>query len=518
MEQFDLTIGNYRCFDQREPARIRLGPGFVAFVGPNNSGKTSLLRYFYELRRLWSAFLPNHLPSMIYQPWGMGTPIGTHDPSEVFCHLNDGDIYTKISLVEPATDFECNTLELSAKRSTTSLWKAKLSTSRGVAAQHITAEAAELSHESQAFEATRILSVLSGLSDAMYVGAFRNALNTGATDYYDLKVGTQFVEQWDEWKNGPDKSKNGRIQEATADIQRILGFESLEVNASSDRTTLQVFVDRRPYRLYELGSGLAQFIVTFGAVVTRQPSIVLIDEPELNLHPSLQVDFLTSLGKYAKHGVWFSTHSIGLARTVADLVYAVQRPMGWSVVAPLSSTKNYALFLGEMSFTAFRELGFEKVLLVEGPSEVKTLQQWLRLYQKEHRCVIIHMGGSSSINANSAHELSELKRITANVAVLIDSERTFEDEKLAATRDAFVRDCLVLGFDVHVTERRATENYLTERAIRAEKGSKYSALEPYQLLKSAVPAWAKHENWRIAARMRKQDLDDTDLGEFLARV
>ena len=74
---------------------------------------------------------------------------------------------------------------------------------------------------------------------------------------------------------------------------------------------------------------------------------LLIDEPELNLHPALQLDFLTTLARYAEEGVWFSSHSIGLARSAAPKVYGVVRMgEGDSDIRPLAGTPSLAEFLG----------------------------------------------------------------------------------------------------------------------------------------------------------------------------
>lgn len=519
MEHFKLTLKNYRCFEHKYPATLNLGPGFVGIVGPNNSGKSSLLRSFYELRGLWTIFAQanTYTEHIIKNSWNI-TFHDVRDQLEVFNHQDRGPLSVRIEL-QSASQSSCSGVEFTFSRSPNPACHANLYSPGGqLVACDIAFQGDRVVVGQSAFELSGIYSLLSSFRNAMYIGSFRNALNAGASTYYDLQVGTQFVEEWNRWKNGADKVKSSRIQEASSDIQRILGFESLEINASDDRQTLQVFVDRRPYRLCELGAGLAQFIVTFGAAATRQPSIILIDEPELNLHPTLQVDFLTSLGKYASEGVWFSTHSMGLARSVAEAVYTTQKVGTHSVVNALAMTENYVLFLGEMSYTAYREMGFEKIMLVEGPTEVKTLQQWLRFYGKEHRVVVMHLGGSSSINAKSTPELAELKRITQEIVVLIDSERSFEAEPIAADRGTFIANCRELQFEVLATARRATENYFTDSAIKAVKGDKYSALTPYQLLKTATPAWAKHENWRIAACMRKEELDDTDVGGFLAAL
>jgi AAA15 family ATPase/GTPase len=49
----DLTINNHPCFAGSKPAHIVLRDGFTAFVGVNNSGKSSLLKFFFELRPLF---------------------------------------------------------------------------------------------------------------------------------------------------------------------------------------------------------------------------------------------------------------------------------------------------------------------------------------------------------------------------------------------------------------------------------------------------------------------------------
>jgi len=67
-----------------------------------------------------------------------------------------------------------------------------------------------------------------------------------------------------------------------------------------------------------------------------------------------------------------------------------------------------------------------------------------------------------------------------------------------------------------VLEWRSIENYFSDRAVKAEKGEKYRALEPYEKLNQVSPAWGKAENWRIARQMTREELESTDdLGTFL---
>lgn len=172
-------------------------------------------------------------------------------------------------------------------------------------------------------------------------------------------------------------------------------------------------------------------------------------------------------------------------------------------------------FLGELSYSGYRELGFDSILLVEGPTEVKTIQQFLRLYKKDHRVVLLPLGGSTLINAKVESQLHEIKRISNNVSAVIDSERSSPDEPLATDRAAFVEKCGEAGVECKVLNYRAIENYLSDSAIKRVKGNKYRALQPYEPLKAVAPAWAKAENWRIAREMDHEELQTTDLGQFL---
>jgi predicted ATP-dependent endonuclease of OLD family len=105
----ELTLKNYRCFSDEKPARIEIRQGFTAFLGINNSGKSSLLRFFYELRDLfWRLSSTNIVVSS--NDWQMTTLVqslnGTNqgfnfpseilDTEEVFCNANNRDMLMQI--------------------------------------------------------------------------------------------------------------------------------------------------------------------------------------------------------------------------------------------------------------------------------------------------------------------------------------------------------------------------------------------------------------------------------------
>ena len=528
--RIDITIKNYRRFPEYSPARLRLG-GFTALVGVNNAGKSSMLRFFYEFRDLFRRIASGEFLNLFS---GVNfNYAGLSDNAEVFSNSNDRSIEIEIYVPDLAPDSQIpnlRRLRLTIQRGTNRAIGIPIDPVMPDAASSARAfrdtrmallNPSDHSEVRQVVDTAEMQDALDALSRTVYLPAFRNAINVGATgDYYDVPTGTAFVTQWRTLKTETSqRAANEAIVRLTQDIRGLFKFNELEINASNDGQTLQVFIDGKSYRLVELGSGLAQFILALATVATKRPRFVLLDEPELNLHPSLQLDFLTTIASYASDGLVFATHTLGLARASADRVYIVRAEgPGQSRVSEMADTPRLAEALGELSFFGYREVGYDKVLLVEGPKDVTAAQQLLRACGKSQSAVILPLGGNSMINAGAEEQLLEVTRISDNVLVLLDSERDRPHAPIPQDRQAFAELCARIGINCHILERRAIENYFTTSAVQKVMGEKYSALQPYEVLKDATPAWAKRDNWRIAREMTRGELEPTDLGVVPTQV
>lgn len=527
----EFVIKNYRCFEDTKPLRFALDKGFTAFVGPNNAGKSSVLRFFYEFRNLWWGLTQVNeiLPAMVEL---RGFSVGDiNDKDDIFYNLNDRDMEIEIILSDCNEESELcvNKLQLHIDRNSISYradafvngQRVNIYDDHGnVVVGWLDKNILCNSNTSEPLGDFRnILLLFNNLHNCMYIASFRNILNlSGDEDYFDLIIGTKFIHRWREWKTGRIKKQNDTIRKITQDIKEVFELKNLDISDSSDTKTLHFNLNDKNYKLNELGSGIAQFIIVVANAAIRNPTFILIDEPELHLHPTLQLDFLTLLSSYAQEGVCFATHSVGLARSVAERIYSVKQDTdgsGRALVHDFEETPHLAEFLGELSFRSFKDLGFDKILLVEGVNDLTTIQQFLRKLKEDAKIVLLPLGGSGMINAKRQMELSEIKRVSDNISVLIDSEKDSKDSPLSGDRQGFEKACRELGINIHVLERRAIENYFTEKAIQEIKGDKYKALEPYQKLSDLNPAWSKAENWRIAQQMSLDDIKATDLGKFL---
>lgn len=396
-----LTIKNYRCFPIDKPVTLDLRDGFTALLGVNNAGKSSLLRFFFEFRDLFRRLtIPDEV---IYAlrgeaPRGFNYPRQVEDSVSLFHVHNDQPIRLTLSLGVNAE--HAKRIEIEVPRNSAS-WKLSVVSPRGdVLAPHDSYglhEGTLMQGSNPVVKLGPYLSMCDALSRTFYIGSFRNILNTGAKDdYYDIQVGQSFVQRWRQMQAGKNTNENRIIAKVVESIEALFGYRRLEVQAAADDQTLQVTINGHPYKLHELGSGIAQFILVLANVAVTRPSFIMIDEPELSLHPSLQVDFLTSLASYAKSGTLFATHSIGLARAVAERIYSIRAIAdGISQVSAYEATPDLAEFLGSLGFSSYQALGFNKVLLVEGVTEVQTIQQFLRRLGKDHKILLLPLGGGA---------------------------------------------------------------------------------------------------------------------------
>lgn len=113
------------------------------------------------------------------------------------------------------------------------------------------------------------------------------------------------------------KEKEGKINELEEILRRAFpNFNKLKVEFDeiSDR-----FIDvsyyeqgkRKEFDIFMAGSGFQQFLYLFGFILLRNPSIILLDEPDVHLHGTLQDNLLQELKRLVEEGkqVIFATHS-----------------------------------------------------------------------------------------------------------------------------------------------------------------------------------------------------------------
>lgn len=520
----EITFKNYRCFGAA-PQTIRIEPGVTAFLGPNNAGKSSVLRVLRDVGSLLGAYAPVGTLEAICQTTKREGRANTHGSfgslRAAFCDKNA--LPFEFSVASLGRDGEGPELSITCSRDTADQESMAVYMRRAKGREPIDVPE-KWPEDSGPWKAPigSLRGVLNDLQQSVFVGPFRNALNVKGegTQHFDITVGQPLVESWRVLKSGKDPQAAKIARRLERQIAGLLDLESLAIDASHDMTTFHLTIGEGRYELADMGSGAAHLITVLLNLAFRKPAFVLIDEPESGLHPRLQLRFLETLQEIAGRGVVIATHNVGLARSAGKRIYTIRVAGGESRIDPFAGTPSVAAFMGEMNFSAYRDLGYDRLLLVEGPTDLPVLRHFLRLMGADRKVVLLPLCGDARIGEHSAIELEEVKRICPHVSAMIDSERA-ESEPLPRNREAFAAACEKAGIPCHVLQRRAIENYFTEAAVKSVLKKTARALGHHETPEEAgweSLSWSKRaHNWRIAEAMTLDDLDN-DMGEFLKHV
>jgi putative ATP-dependent endonuclease of the OLD family len=242
-----------------------------------------------------------------------------------------------------------------------------------------------------------------------------------------------------------------RLQRTVADL---IGAD-LEVFRG--QTSAELDVGR--YLVDMNGSGIREALRLVLDIELKQPKVVLIEEPELHLHPSLQTTmrhYLNEIG--AECQVFLTTHSTYFVDP-GDIrnVYLVSHS---------DSTELQLLDREEAESQLPRELGLrlsslfmhDRLIFVEGDSDENVLQQWadeLGLHMGHANVGFIPMGGARNMSYFAAEStLNFLAKRQIQMWFVIDHDERNSSEV------ADLRSRLGGRAHVHVLQKRELENYL----------------------------------------------------------
>jgi putative ATP-dependent endonuclease of the OLD family len=231
------------------------------------------------------------------------------------------------------------------------------------------------------------------------------------------------------------------------------------------------------------GSGIKEALRLILDVEFQQPKVLLVEEPEVHLHPALEINLMGYLKKISERcQVFISTHSTNFLDT-ADMqnVYLVSKSA--------SSTGVQLLDLEEAEEKLPKELGirlsslfmFDRLVFVEGPSDEAVLREWadtLTVNLSQANVGFINMGGVRNFGHYAAEViLTYLTRRQVSTWFILDRDERDQEEirKLQERLGARAR--------VEVLQRRELENFMIvleplEAFIRAKQRMAANATLP----------------------------------------
>ncbi|MEH1852415.1 MAG: AAA family ATPase [Nostoc sp.] len=273
------------------------------------------------------------------------------------------------------------------------------------------------------------------------------------------QIGKQEAERLLELKvkrGGNETLKN--IQETVSSLLgvNIDAFESSSI-ASTRQKSAEMDVDN--FLVEVNGSGIKEALRLVLDVEFGNPDILLVEEPEIHLHPALETSMMRYLKRISCNSqVFITTHSTNFLDTAEmNNVYLVTKP---------DSTEIQQLGIGEAEARIPQELGirlsslfmFDRLVFVEGLSDEDAIREWastLGINLSQANVGFIHMGGVRNFAYFATEStLRFLAKRQVKMWFLIDRDEKEDSEIIK------MQNMLGQNAKLQVLSKREIENYL----------------------------------------------------------
>lgn len=230
-----------------------------------------------------------------------------------------------------------------------------------------------------------------------------------------------------------DESAVAEVENVDLDVDEI----SVGANGSGTRSALRLIID----------------------YMTEKPNILMIEEPEIHLHPGQQRAFHRYLKQVsADCQVFISTHSTSfIDNSTFENIYLVSKDGGTSI-RRLKRDNGEEEIVSELSLTLSSLFMFDRLIFVEGPSDSEILSIWaakLGRHPIDMNVGFIQMEGVTNFKYFASEEtLSFLKRRGVRMWFMRDRDEATDAE----LRN--IKSKLSKNAEFVALQKRELENYM----------------------------------------------------------
>ena len=240
----------------------------------------------------------------------------------------------------------------------------------------------------------------------------------------------------------------GRLQVRGEASQAEVGFE----------TAATGFVNVK-----DAGTGVEQLLLTIVVGQTSAASMLVVEEPETNLHPGAQRQLMAHLDEWSNsRPVIVATHSpLIIDSQPGGAIYEVTRSSGRSAVARVHEDQEVTALLKSLGVRSSDVLGSNRILVVEGKTDQAILEEWFPSLRSRNSVAVVPGGGGGGV-----WQIHLMEAVSSRANRLPRPMMYLRDRDELGDRDL---DRLAHMPVVRILARREIENYLLDvTALAAE--------------------------------------------------
>lgn len=509
----NFGLANFRSFG---PDLQMFGPfeNVNLFIGPNNSGKSNVLRFIAD-------FLSNACKAIVHD-----SPFA-FDTDDRYLRTNENLLYLKFT-----TEFDVSNFRrrfsgyLSNSDYSTPIAQYFLERAEGQLLTYTFKSIGEpgatsFSNESLDFF-TEVVREITNSMPSNTVGYDANTRIVGnmLATYYDIALpqllnlpriplipalrqitlnqqtgaydGAGLIKVIASWINhrGKDRERKAKKDSLLSFVREVSGYPDAALTVVEGDTALEINTDGEAYPLEHVATGLHELVLLAAYCLALENSVICLEEPESHLHPTWQRALVQYLQKKTSNQYFISTHSAHIIDIPEVAVFSMFRDKGQTKVRQGIGEKTLVKSLRDLGYRASDLFQANYILWVEGPSDRLYILHWLKVAAPEliegiHFSIMFYSGSllkhlSVTLNQQEVEEDSEekadseldisdsvpepilLRRLNQNFGLVMDSDKKSEAAPVGVKWKRINRIKNQLESDnlfAWITDGRTTENY-----------------------------------------------------------
>jgi len=251
------------------------------------------------------------------------------------------------------------------------------------------------------------------------------------------------------------RQARARLATINSFVTRVMGRPA-ELLVPHDGGTVHLAMEERVLPLSHLGSGVEQVVLLATICTEYTNTLILMEEPDLYLHPTLQRQLLSHLREQTDNTYLIATHSAAMLDTDYANVFRVDWTRDDGTTARLiSGPHDRAALATSLGFRASDLVQANAVIWVEGPSDRIYVKRWLelediRLTEGVHYSFVLYGGRlaehltaaefSGTVDKDVVDRFLNITRINRHAIFLMDSDLTEAGELLAGYKTRLTRN------------------------------------------------------------------------------